>query len=66
MQYVRRLRLTRAARLLRSTDATVAEIAKGVGYASEESLSRAFKDRFGDAPSAYRRRARLSVVATLE
>ena len=36
MQYVRRLRLARAVRLLRSTDATVAEIAKDVGYTSEQ------------------------------
>ena len=58
MQYLRGLRLSRAARLLRSTDATVAEIARSVGYSSEEALSRAFKDRFGAAPSVYRRPAR--------
>lgn len=56
MRYLTGLRLARAARLLRSTDATVAEIASSVGYASEEALSRAFKGRFGDAPSVFRRR----------
>jgi AraC family transcriptional regulator, alkane utilization regulator len=60
IRYLSRLRLARAARLLRSTDTTVAEVARRVGYGSEEALSRAFKARFGGAPSAYRRRARSS------
>jgi AraC family transcriptional regulator, alkane utilization regulator len=59
MRYLSGLRLTRATRLLRSTDTTVAEIARRVGYGSEEALSRAFKLRFGGAPSVIRRRARL-------
>jgi transcriptional regulator GlxA family with amidase domain len=62
MRYLTGLRLARAARLLRSTDATVAEIARLVGYASEEALSRAFKARFGNAPSVFRRRV-LATVA---
>jgi AraC-like DNA-binding protein len=56
-RYVTRIRLELAERLLRATDATVADIAHRVGYGSEESLSRAFKARFGAAPSL-RRRAR--------
>jgi transcriptional regulator GlxA family with amidase domain len=56
ISYLTDLRLTRAARLLRSTDATVADVARSVGYGSEESLSRAFKARFGDAPSTFRTR----------
>ena len=59
MRYLTGLRLARAARLLRSTDATVAEVARLVGYASEAALSRAFKARFGDSPSVFRGRARL-------
>jgi transcriptional regulator GlxA family with amidase domain len=59
MRYLTGLRLVRAARLLRSTDTTVAVIARLVGYTSEEAFSRAFKARFGDAPSVYRRQARL-------
>jgi AraC-like DNA-binding protein len=54
--YVRRLRLQRAERLLRTSDATLADIASRVGYAAPESLSRAFKARYGVAPSAIRRR----------
>jgi AraC-like DNA-binding protein len=58
IRYLSGLRLARAAHLLRSTDTTVAEVARRVGYGSEEALSRAFKARFGGAPSAYRRQAR--------
>lgn len=53
--YVARVRLDRARRLLVSTDATLADIAARVGYGSEQSLSRAFKTRFGVAPSVLRR-----------
>jgi AraC-like DNA-binding protein len=59
MRYLTGLRLARAARLLRSTDATVADVARQVGYASEAALSRAFEARFGDAPSAFRSRPQL-------
>lgn len=61
MRYLTTLRLAKAARLLRSTEGTVAEIARRVGYRSVESLSRAFKARFGDSPSEFRRRARSGV-----
>lgn len=54
MRYLTELRLSRAARLLRASDATVADIARSVGYGSEASLSRAFKGRFGEAPSVFR------------
>jgi AraC-like DNA-binding protein/mannose-6-phosphate isomerase-like protein (cupin superfamily) len=54
MRYLTELRLRRAARLLRSTDATIADVARTVGYGSEATLSRAFKARFGEAPSVYR------------
>src|SRR5205823_12527196 len=47
MRYVSRLRLTRARRLLSSTDLTVAQIAASVGYGSESSLSRALKASVG-------------------
>jgi AraC family transcriptional regulator, alkane utilization regulator len=56
MSYLTDLRLTRAARILRSTDATVADVARSVGYGSEEAMSRAFKKRFGEAPSSFRAR----------
>lgn len=66
MRYLTGLRLARSARLLRSSDDTVAEIARRVGYGSEESLSRAFKARFGEAPSMFRRRPRTSIESQEE
>jgi hypothetical protein len=54
LRYLTRLRLQRAARLFRTTDSSVAEIARRVGYDSDEALSRAFKNRFGVSPSATR------------
>jgi AraC-like DNA-binding protein/mannose-6-phosphate isomerase-like protein (cupin superfamily) len=54
IQHLIGLRLARAAILLRSTDATVAEVARAVGYGAEEALSRAFKARFGTSPRAFR------------
>ena len=54
LRYLTGLRLQRAARLLRATDGSVAEIARRVGYGSEEALSRAFKNRYGMSPSATR------------
>jgi len=45
-----------AARLLRFTDLTAQEIAQRVGYDDPLYFSRAFKRRYGEAPSAYRER----------
>jgi AraC-like DNA-binding protein len=59
MKYVGELRLAQAARLFRSTDASVERIAAQVGYGSGESLSRAFKVRYGAPPSVFRRRSRM-------
>jgi AraC-like DNA-binding protein/mannose-6-phosphate isomerase-like protein (cupin superfamily) len=55
MRYVTELRLETAHRLLRSTDSTVAEVAKRVGYASDSALSRAFTSHFGHTPGFVRR-----------
>lgn len=46
--------LTEAARLLRFSDDSVGEIAWAVGFRDPLHFSRAFKRRFGMAPSAYR------------
>jgi AraC family transcriptional activator of pobA len=46
--------LLEAARLLRFTDLTVGEIAFRAGYEDQLYFSRAFKRRYGMAPSAYR------------
>jgi AraC-like DNA-binding protein len=63
IRYVTRIRLERSAAMLTRTDATIAEIARSVGYGSEESLSRAFKARFGIGPTAYRQAARAAATS---
>jgi AraC-like DNA-binding protein len=58
VRYVTRCRLDRAAGLLRSDDATLAQVAERVGYDSEIGFGRAFKRFTGTSPAAYRRQAR--------
>jgi AraC-like DNA-binding protein len=55
MRYLTEVRLARSARWLTTTDMTVAEVARRVGYGSQESLARAFRARFGRTPAAHRR-----------
>ena len=54
MQYITRVRLTKAAAELRTYAATLVEVATSVGYESEVAFSKAFKRYFGVAPGAYR------------
>ncbi len=54
MSYLIAWRLQLAARHLRSTNATLAEIADQVGYGSEAAFSRAFKRHTGSSPSEWR------------
>lgn len=54
MQHVRRLRLERAARQVRNSEVRLLDVALDAGYESHEAFTRAFIDRFGVAPSAYR------------
>src|SRR5207244_10188508 len=54
IRYATRCRLNRAARQLRTSEATLAQIALLAGYESEFSFSRAFKRAFGIPPRAYR------------
>jgi AraC family transcriptional regulator len=53
-EHVKRLRLERAALLLKSTDHTVLQIALEAGYQAHEAFSRAFRDLFGISPSELR------------
>ncbi|MFF6790346.1 cupin domain-containing protein [Streptomyces filamentosus] len=57
LAYLARLRIDRAARMLRDTDELVSDIAQAVGYTSEFAFSRAFSRQHGIAPGRYRRRA---------
>ena len=53
--YVTRCRMTYAAKLLRSTDTPLSEIAHEVGYGSPSKFSAAFKKQYQILPSDYRR-----------
>jgi AraC-like DNA-binding protein len=55
IQYLAQWRIQLAASLLRSSKASLAEIAERVGYGSEAALSRAFKRQVGVAPALYRK-----------
>ncbi|MER5202904.1 AraC family transcriptional regulator [Streptomyces sp. NPDC002825] len=54
MAYLTWWRLTRAAALLRDTEAPLATVARHVGYASPYALSHAFRREFGTTPGRYR------------
>ncbi|MEU2604885.1 AraC family transcriptional regulator [Streptomyces albus] len=54
MTYLARRRIDLAARLLREPDATLASVARRVGYADGFALSTAFKRLRGMSPAAYR------------
>jgi AraC-like DNA-binding protein len=55
-QYVRSLRLERAAAALRGSSASILELAVESGYGSAEAFTRAFRKAWGVAPSEYRER----------
>ena len=48
-------RLERAAQLLRESDASIADVARQVGYESQSKFTVAFKEQYGQLPTAYRR-----------
>jgi len=54
IQYLAQWRIQLASSLLRTSKASLAEIAQRVGYGSETALSRAFKRWVGIAPAHYR------------
>jgi AraC-like DNA-binding protein len=55
MHYLANWRMHLASQKLRSTNASLAQIADAVGYSSEAAFSRAFKKAFGIAPATWRR-----------
>lgn len=54
MEFLKTLRLARAAHLLLRTDLPVKNIASRVGYSSRSSFTRAFLARYGAAPARFR------------
>jgi transcriptional regulator GlxA family with amidase domain len=55
LSYLTRWRMDKATRLLRTSNASIGEVAARVGYDAEAAFSKAFKRRIGMAPGAYRR-----------
>ena len=60
--YLTSWRMTAAGRLLRETDARLADVAERVGYRSEFAFAKAFKREYGLAPGSYRRACRTGVA----
>ena len=54
--FIRGIRLQEAARLLLSTDSSVAAIAQDTGFGSASHFSKCFRDYFGDTPMSYARK----------
>lgn len=63
MQYLKRWRLSVAARLLCSENSNLMQVAEAVGYESEAAFSRAFKGQFGVSPGVWRSGAKGPAVA---
>ena len=62
LTYLTRWRMQKASRLLETSHAGVAEVAKRVGYDAEAAFSKAFKRWIGVAPGAYRRTAGVPTI----
>lgn len=52
--YLMEWRLQRASVALRTSHRTIAEVARSSGYSSQAAFARAFKERFGQSPKAFR------------
>ena len=53
-QYIREVKLAEAAKLIKETDFTSAEIAYKVGYSSPSYFNKSFRKRYGITPGAYK------------
>jgi len=59
LRYLTRWRMQKASRLLETSQAGIAMVAKRVGYEAEAAFSKAFKRHMGMSPGAYRRKLEL-------
>lgn len=57
LSYLKRWRMTTAAKLLREADVPLSTVAARAGYGSEFAFGKAFKREYGLAPGSYRRQA---------
>ncbi len=63
MAYLRQTRVERMARLLVSTDLSIAEAARSVGWKNQWHASQCFHAAYGMSPTEYRRRQTPSPLA---
>jgi len=54
-EFIRNIRLKRAAQLLRSTDLPITEVAVTVGFSTPSYFTRSFQQEYGMSPSNYRK-----------
>jgi AraC family transcriptional regulator len=66
MEYIRRRRLTEAARNLAKGADSIIQVAMNSGYKSHEAFSRAFKSQFGSTPEATRKRQSVDSAGVLD
>jgi len=64
-EFIRAVRLQRAAQLLEKTQMTVAEVAYDTGFNNPKYFSKYFKAQFGMLPSAYQARAKKAASDTV-
>ena len=53
--YMKQFRIKKAAQMLRTGDASIADVARSVGYESQSKFTAAFKDQYGCLPTMYRK-----------
>lgn len=53
--YITRVRMLRAARMLKDGNVSIADVALSAGYESESSFNKAFKRYYGETPGQFRR-----------
>jgi AraC-like DNA-binding protein len=63
IEFLGRARLAKARELILATDEPVASIAESVGFASRSHFSSRFRERYGEDPTAYRKRMILRSTA---
>jgi AraC-like DNA-binding protein len=56
IEFVARARLAKARDLIVATDESIGSIAESVGFASRSHFSSRFRERYGDDPTAYRKK----------
>lgn len=65
IEFIRLIRLKRAAQLLRESQLNVSEVAYQVGFNSPRNFSKYFRDEFGMLPSAYQETKEQATIRSL-